>query len=98
MVLSGALAYLTRPENVWGDAAAGALAALFFADVADHVAAWIQSTAVSAWQWASGAAITLGLGCVMFLRPRALGRLRALGVAFALVALYTLAVVVQAAL
>ncbi len=98
MVLSGALACLTQPETVWGDAAAGALAALFFADVVDDVAAWIQSTAAPAWQWASGAAIALGLGCVTFLRPRAFGRLRALGIALALVALYALAVAVQAAI
>jgi hypothetical protein len=98
MVLSGALAYLTRWEGAWGDVATAALAALFLVDAMGHVIGHLHAVARPAWQWAGAAAITLGLACVAVLRPELRPRLRTFGIALVPVAVYGAVVVVRMAL
>ncbi len=90
MVLSGVLASLTRLSDMWGDVAAGGLAVLFLVDDVDGYLNLLKGAVLPVWQWAAGAALVLGLACALCLRPTLPSRLRASGVAFGLVVVYTL--------
>ncbi|MEV0969448.1 hypothetical protein [Microtetraspora glauca] len=94
MVLSGVLASLTRLRGVWGDAAAGGLAVFFIIDVVDSYLDRINGTVPPTWEWATTAAVALGLICALCLRPSLSCRLHASGIALALAVVYTLAVAI----
>ncbi|MER7505436.1 hypothetical protein AB0L05_38275 [Nonomuraea pusilla] len=91
LVALGLLAHVTRRQDGWGDAAAGAIGAILVADGFDRATPGFIDTEQAFWPWPALAVGVLTVALVLWLRRSLWGRVRALAFSTVLGGLFTLA-------